>query len=196
MLPRNAWKVAVATAVAAAFVSFGHGGAGVVFVDGPPLGVTGGSGEPSCHQCHFDNELNAPGGSIDVRGLPDVFAPGEGYRLTVTLARKDLETGGFQMTARFLEGKDKGLKAGELRAAEERATVIENERRTMAYAQHTRMGTRATAVNTLTWRVDWIAPKVDGAVVFNVAAVAADGDISPFGDNVYLGELITASRRR
>ena len=40
------------------------------FKEGPYPNVTGGFGEQSCHLCHLDNPLNAPGGALEVSGVP------------------------------------------------------------------------------------------------------------------------------
>ena len=36
----------------------------LAFKEGPYPNVTGGFGEQSCHLCHLDNPVNAPGGSV------------------------------------------------------------------------------------------------------------------------------------
>lgn len=183
-----------AAAGAAALLAWLHSaGTGLAFVDGPPVGVTGGFGEHSCRQCHFDNDLNAPGGSIAITGLPESFAPGERYPLTVTLTREQLDAGGFQLAARFAGGERDGLQAGDLAPADERSNVLRDGRRAILYAQHTRAGTKPTAGGKAEWRVTWTAPQTAGKVVLNVAAVAADGDLSSFGDHVYIRELTTTS---
>ncbi len=184
----------MAAAGAAAFLLWLHAaGTGLAFVDGPPVGVTGGFGEQSCRQCHFDNELNAPGGSIAVTGLPETFRPGERYPLTVTLAREQLTAAGFQLAARFSGGEKDGTQAGDLAAASERSSVLKDGRRAILYAQHTRAGTVPTGGGKAEWRVIWTAPQAPGKVVLNLAAVAGDGDLSSFGDHVYMRELVTTS---
>ena len=48
------------------------------FREGPLPNMTGGFGEPSCHQCHLDNPIDAPGGRVTIAGVPPVYAPGRG----------------------------------------------------------------------------------------------------------------------
>jgi len=188
---RRGLRIACAALTGAVVLAWlGRAGPGQAFVDGPPLAATGGFGEVSCHQCHFDGDLNPPGGSISIAGLPQAFSPGEPYPLTVTLTRTGLATGGFQLTARFTDGEDKGRQAGDLRAIDARAVVLPNQRRTQAYAQHTRTGSSPTSPGTAVWRVDWIAPAAGHIVAFNLAAVAGDADLSSFGDSVYVREVI------
>ena len=43
------------------------------FKEGPYPNVTGGFGERSCHLCHLDNPINAPGGSVGLDGVPASF---------------------------------------------------------------------------------------------------------------------------
>lgn len=167
---------------------------GRAFVDGPPAGVTGGFNDVSCHQCHFDYEPGSPGGRLSIEGLPDVFEPGATYPLTVTLSRDGLNAGGFQLALRFADGGQRGRKAGELRSPDPRARVAQNERRDAAYAQHTKSGTEPTGAGVASWTLEWTAPADGGTVALHVAAVAGDGDLSPFGDFVYLAEMKTRSR--
>ena len=50
--------------------------AAFAFKEGPYPNVTGGFGEQSCHLCHLDNPINAPGGAVTLDGIPPAFAPG------------------------------------------------------------------------------------------------------------------------
>ena len=78
------------------------------YPEGPPPAHTGGFGEPTCQACHADNPLNAPGGSLALRGLPAVYAPATAYRVTITLRRPGLGRAGFQLAARFATGDQAG----------------------------------------------------------------------------------------
>lgn len=194
MPPRAAGILGTSILVAAGLGWVGHQGLGLAFLDGPPLGVTGAFGEASCHQCHFDGDLNAPGGAVEIKGVPGAFEAGERYSLTVTLSREGLKAGGFQLAARYADGERKGHRAGKLRARDTRARAAVTERGDATYVQHTKAGTEPATAGTLTWELEWIAPEGGGTVAFHAAAVAADGDVSPFGDVVYLRELITTRR--
>ncbi len=70
--------------------------------------MTGGFGEPSCHSCHLDNPVNAPGGRIQMMGVPPRFEPGRRYAITVELTRANLHRGGFKLSARFGSGTLRG----------------------------------------------------------------------------------------
>src|SRR5947209_19068315 len=67
------------------------------FKEGPYPNVTGGFGEQSCHLCHIDNPINAPGGSVALDGVPVTFVPGQTYPITVTISRGGLRRGGFEI---------------------------------------------------------------------------------------------------
>ena len=54
-----------------------------LYPEEPPPAHTGGFGEPTCLQCHFDGALNEPGGELRVEGLPEAYMPGETYTLDV-----------------------------------------------------------------------------------------------------------------
>jgi hypothetical protein len=116
--------------------------------------------------------------------VPERFEPGEDYEISVTLVRAGIGVGGFQLTARFESG---GTQAGALAPSEgskERVKVTTD--RGILYAHQTLSGSALMAADTARWTVRWTAPAEDGAaVVFNVAANAADEDDTTFGDYIY-----------
>ncbi len=160
------------------------------FVEGPFPAVTGGFGEPSCHQCHFDNPMSEPAGRLTVSGVPRTYAPGARYALKIALRRPGLSRGGFQIAARFASGPLAGAQAGSLAPADDRVQVVRDPARpAIAYAQHTVGGTRAPRAGELEWTVRWVAPeRARDPIVLHVAANAANDDASPLGDFIYVGE--------
>lgn len=165
------------------------------YADGAPLGHTGGFGEPSCHECHFDAPLNEPEGELRISFQRE---SAQSVRVRVVLARPGLEAGGFQLAARFVEGSRAGEQAGTLRAADDRVEVRADERTGVEYAGHGSEGTAPTAADTVSWTVRWTPPTsgADGGVRFHVAANAANADLSEFGDHIYLGEATWPPERR
>jgi hypothetical protein len=156
------------------------------FAEGPFPGFTGGFKEPTCQQCHMGNDLNAPGGTLTLSGVPPQFDPGEAYTLTVTLKKEGLEKGGFQLAARAATGAGAGRDAGMLQPIGGDCQVVKNADGTVTYIQHTPAGTNAAAPGSLTWKFRWIAPKTAGAPVeFDLAANAANNDASPMDDFIY-----------
>lgn len=157
---------------------------GAVYLDGPPPAHSGGFGEPTCGQCHFDNPLDAPGGMLALDGIPEAVTPGEVYPLTITLARPEMQRAGFQLSVRYGGGASAGSQAGTLLATDERVAV--DRAQGIEYIRHTEAGTALSAPDTVRWRFQWQAPdSAAGAIVFHTAANAANGDESALGDHVY-----------
>src|SRR5207237_461852 len=96
------------------------------YMDGPPPNMTGGFGEPSCHSCHLDKPVNAPGGWLVLSG-PTTYEPGRAYRITINLTREGLSRGGFEISARFSAGNQKGKQAGTWRALDARVQIVASE---------------------------------------------------------------------
>ena len=162
------------------------GGGGRVRRDGPPPAHTGGFGEPTCRQCHFDSQLNAPGGELVLRGLPDRYVAGQSYELTLLLRRAGMLRGGFQLAARFADGRAVGTQAGSLEPMDSLVAVV-RDTTAVQYLEHTRAGTALTpGSDSARWTFRWAAPaSASGAVIFHVAANAANDDDSPLGDYIY-----------
>lgn len=152
------------------------------YVRQPPLGHTGGFGEPTCHACHFGAGVNAGGGHVVLTGLPDSVEPGRVYRLTVALT-DTMERAGFMMSARHADGRQ----AGRLTPSDSsRVTVRSAGDQSVQYAHHTVAGTDLVGPNQGTWTVRWTAPSSPSdSVLVHVAANAANDDASAFGDDIY-----------
>jgi hypothetical protein len=153
------------------------------YADGAPPGFSGGFGELSCHACHFHEAVNSAPGRVALAGVPEQYAAGERYPLTVTLSRADMRTGGFQLTARFADG---GAQAGVLQAGagDEKRVKVERPG-AIEYAGQGRAGAQTVADDGLRWTLVWTAPSTGGAVQFHVAANAGNNDETVEGDFVY-----------
>jgi hypothetical protein len=158
------------------------------FKEGPYPNVTGGFGEQSCHLCHLDNPVNAPGGSLEIAGVPPSYTPGETYAITVRIAREDVRRAGFEIAARFASGKQKGRQAGTWRVVDARAQLIPGAvDKALTFVQHNLAGSRAPSRGANAWTVEWTAPaSPDAPIIFNVAGNASNNDDSPLGDYIYL----------
>jgi hypothetical protein len=167
------------------------------FKEGPYPNVTGGFGEQTCRLCHLDNPLNAPGGALQLEGIPPAFTPGQTYPVTVTISREGLRRGGFEIAARFATGKQKGRQAGSWRLLDNRAQLIPGAVDTaLVFVQHNQTGSRTAAPGSNTWTMEWTAPAASaGAVQFNVAANASNNDDSPLGDYIYVKTVRTSPSR-
>jgi hypothetical protein len=169
------------------------------FKAGPPPGVTGGFGEPTCRKCHFDNELNDLGGRTSLVGLPAEpgYRPGDSYELSVVLRRAGMLRAGFQIAARVATGPDSGAPAGVLTPIDQRTAVVWDTTRHLGYLEHTAAGTTVNG-DSARWRFRWTAPPGSKAtmVVFHWAANAANDDDSPLGDFIHTGAVRVRMRPR
>ena len=163
------------------------------YLDGPPTAHAGGFGGETCHACHFENELDEPGGSLTLDGVPDTFDPSVAYRITVSLERPGMGRAGFQLAARVSEGDRAREPAGTLQPLEgdERVQIVAAPDG-VTYAQHTEPGTVLTGPEATSWTVEWRPPAVTAtSVAFHVAANAANDDASEFGDFIYTAAATT-----
>jgi hypothetical protein len=160
-----------------------------VLPDRPPLAHTGGFGEPTCLECHFDDPINDKGGVFTLAGVPDRYEPGKSYPITVRLGRKEIARGGFELSTRIAEGPSAGHQAGRLEATDNRVNLADSTRADVGavqYARHNRAGSDVGKTDTLEWVVKWTAPaSAAGAVIFHAAGNAANDDNSPLGDYIY-----------
>ena len=181
----------MSTALAAALLAAGMRlVASHAYPDGAPPGFTGGFREDNCTACHFHETLNAAPGKLAIDGLPAAFAPGERYTLTITLTRDGMKRAGFQLAARFKDGKQAGSLAPGSTDGER--VKVENQDGVL-YAGQKKAGSEIRDAGTARWSVEWVAPAGGGPVIFNVAANAADGDERVDGDFIYTATLEAAA---
>ena len=158
----------------------------VHYKDGAPPGMTGGFGGENCHSCHFDQVLDNPDGLLEVTGVPVSYQPDSIYRIKIHVARPGLGKAGFALAARF----DENTPAGQLATLDSTARIAGDAEAT-PYATHTKAGALIEG-DTATWNLNWTAPsESDRSAVFNIAANAANGDDSEFGDWIYTVEVLS-----
>ena len=166
---------------------------GPAFPDRPPLGHTGGFGEPTCARCHAGDALNSISGLLALEGLPSVYQTGMRYRLTVTLTRPRMLRSGFQLAIRFAGEDPPGRTAGTLRRIDDRVQLADSLG--VVYAFHTGVGSVLTAPGHATWTFEWVAPNDSGkTVVAHLAANAANDDASELGDYTYADSVVSQPR--
>ncbi|MCW9705636.1 choice-of-anchor V domain-containing protein [Fodinibius salsisoli] len=153
---------------------------------------TGGFGEETCRSCHFDYDLNPDGGSLSVAGIPKTIDAGQSLTITITVDRKKLGKGGFQLSARYPDGRQAGRFEIE---GNSRIMATSSIPDSLQYVQHSKAGTKPTAQSEARWQINWKAPKtVSDTIIFNIAVNAANGDQSEFGDFIYAQEITVAHR--
>jgi hypothetical protein len=158
------------------------------FGDGPPVSRTGGFGEQNCRECHWENPLNDGGARVELHGIPQILSPDSAYRLSVQLRHPAMKIAGFQISARFESGANRGKQAGSFRVLDDRAQVQRNDTIGVSYVGHTRKGTVLSAPGVALWTFEWTPPPAaSDTIVFHVAANAADDTNSEGGDLIYVG---------
>jgi hypothetical protein len=185
-----AWLLALAGAPLAVSPTRGHATA-IPYADGAAPGFTGGGGEQACDACHFEAAPNTPPGRLAVEGLPERFAPGERYPVTVTLSRPGMKMAGFQLAVRFADGTQAGTLAA---GPDDQPRVAVETQGGIQYANQKRPGTTLTGTDTARWSLVWTAPSTGGPVSLHVSANAADGDDSARGDYVFTATASSAPR--
>ena len=163
---------------------------GIAYREGPAANVTGGFGEPSCRECHFDQPLNDASGRLSLSGVPDQYRGRQPYQITVTVDRPGMRRGGFEISARFASGAVQGTQAGSWRALDDRVQIIRSETDpALLFVQHNGAGSVTANAGSASWTMEWAAPQSATDVVqFNVAANASNDDASPLGDYIYVRE--------
>jgi len=159
--------------------------AAVQYAAHPPLGHTGGFGEPTCQACHFGRGLNEGDGTLTVTGLPDTVETGRSYSLAISLEAA-MERAGFMLALRHPDG----TQAGRLRSDDTTRVAVGTVDSTgVQYGHHTLDGTALTDPGRSAWALRWTAPKAPGdSIAVHVAANAANDDASAFGDDIYSTE--------
>ena len=149
---------------------------------GPPADRSGVSGVTcSTSGCHNDRSANAGGGSVSIAGLPAEWTPGVPYPLQVSVSHSGASRYGFQMTAVDSNGAQAGGFVIGTGTAIQSGSV---GGKTIEHMQH------SVASPNNTFSFSWTAPETSstGAVRFNVAANAANGNFNRFGDFIYFRE--------
>lgn len=203
MTPRPALLACALFALASA-ASLATGGAR--YASGPLPSHTGAPAigahpaETNCTLCHTagsEPNLNAPGGSLEILDLPEMYAPGITYRLRVRLSSDRTAPAperrwGFQLTAvNALDGTGAGtftVRGGG--GPEDTLQVVNGDPQepwpTRAYVEHAFGGVNGGAPGPVEWSFDWTAPEQGlGTVLFCAAGNAANGSEEPSGDWIY-----------
>lgn len=150
-----------------------------------PGPFTGGFGEDTCHSCHFDYPLNTEEAGLAVEGIPEQYEAGATYPITLTVTRTQLQQAGFQLSSRYGDGSQAGTFAYHSSRISETET-----RRTIQYLQHSAAGSQPSSPDSAQWSLKWQAPdRPSGTIHFHIAANAANGDASAFGDFILVQSL-------
>jgi uncharacterized protein (TIGR03437 family) len=171
------------------------------YAEGPDAGFAGVPGElGTCTQCHSGGSGS---GSVTVafaNGL--TYTPGVTQHVVVTVADPVQRRWGFELTARpssstttmagsFTPGSDGFTQLvcslpgfGTEQQGDTCPTSL-----TLAYIEHTLLGTRDGTTGSVTFQFDWTPPSSNvGNIVVYVAANAANGNGNTTGDHIYTNQ--------
>jgi uncharacterized protein (TIGR03437 family) len=175
--------------VAAVFVFFAIPVVVYTFSLSPPLQRTGGFSEQTCVACHSGTPLNVGPGNVTI-GAPASYVPGTTSPITVTIQSSSIDRRkwGFELSARFRDGRQAGSFAAVGPTAVQTASGIQ-------YAVHQPAQTTPAGTSSFAYTVNWTAPSdTSGAdIVFNAAANAANGDSTSAGDYIFSAEVVIAA---
>jgi len=177
--------LALAPAAPASRLELGTGFTGAPNLGGYPSEMHCGSGSG----CHSSGGLNQQG-QVEIMGLPDRYAPGATYTLTVRLS-SDMTISdssrrwGFEITAARLDTGERAgtFAAGSLVKQEDEGTFGFRE-----YVSHSVAALKLGQTSPVSWTLDWTAPVENvGRVGVYVSALAANGDLWRYDDYAYAG---------
>ncbi len=177
-------------------------GCGVMhaYSSGPDPRYTGAPGDNSsaCTACHSGKAINSGSGSVKIL-MPNgnSYIPGVAQHIAVQVSDSQQHRWGFQMTARLKSDQANG-QAGDFNPSDGFTQVVCDNFNPkpcpssgmVQFIEHTLAGGRSGVGGGVTFEFDWTPPAADsGAIVFYVAANAANGDGSSNGDHIYTASL-------
>jgi len=195
--PRFAYVIAALLFAAGTTLAF----ATIESAHGPLPSVTGAAalgGKPeewNCTLCHSGDRdnLNTPGGRVEILNIPRPYTPGQTYPLTVRLrsdstAYSATRHWGFELTA-VRKSNGTGVGTFVLPNPDTLQIVMGDpagDFASRAYVEHTFIGTRAGLAGPVQWTFSWRAPATDvGMIYFFCAGNAADGTFDPGNDFIF-----------
>ena len=143
------------------------------YPENPPVAHTGGFGEPTCHTCHFDGDLNDGLADLSFLGLESTYLPGQSYAFGITLKRKDMHQAGFQLSIRDTLGHQ----AGTFVVVDARIAIDTSN--DIQYVRHSPEGTElvhedSSSMGTFTW----VAPDSVEAVYLHLSTLMPQMEMS------------------
>ncbi len=158
---------------------------------GAPPGRTGAPPGDNCTVCH-QGTVNSGAGSLKIEfSNGSTYAPGQTYKVRVTLADPAAQRWGFELTARM--GADKLDKVGSFAIDNSTLTQFSPGSTPGEYVTHTTAGTSPGTTGSSSWEVNWTAPAAGtGPVTFYAAGNAANNNGANTGDLIYTTSLTVA----
>ena len=159
-----------------------------------PASHTGAPDEKTCTEsgCHDDNKINKGSAnlSIEIGDKTAKYIAGQTYSIKIKIEDENVSRFGFQVVALSTE-TNKNI--GKFTITDKERTQIVNNAYKLEdrqYVTYTFNGTDAVKKGLGEWTVNWTAPSTTNeAVVFYVAAVSGNDDMTDKGDFVYTNKL-------
>lgn len=159
------------------------------FSSGPLDGLTNAPGEGNCTACHGSFALNSGAGTLGISGLPQSYAPGTSYVVTISLADPQALRWGFEFTILDSEG----VSVGALSPVDANTQISTGGAFNRTYAKHTTAGNQLNTPDSVTWDVNWLAPAAGaGDLTLYVAGNAANANFSTSGDYIYTTSMVSS----
>jgi hypothetical protein len=156
---------------------------------GAPPGMTGAPPGDNCTSCHTGSANSGPGSLMVEFPNGNTYAPGQTYKLRVTLSDPAAERWGFQITAR--RGAQQLDLAGVFSIEEPGRTQFAPGSAPGEFVTHTFDGTAPGTSGANSWEVNWTAPAAGaGPVTFYAAGNAANNDGTHDGDSIYVTAMV------
>jgi len=179
-------------------------GAGILYENGPLPSYTGAPAvakkpaEFNCTLCHLNfawNNLNTPGGAVEILDLPQTYNVGLVYPIRVRLSTDSTAAfpercWGFQITA-VRASNGEGCGTFVLPDPDSMRVVAAADGEypgfgSRTYAEQTALGDHDGLASPVEWRLSWRAPNIpQGSVYFFCAGNATNGNQDPGGDFVF-----------
>ncbi|RAJ99052.1 choice-of-anchor V domain-containing protein [Aliidiomarina maris] len=152
----------------------------LAFPEGAEPKLTGGQGFDDCSSCHFAGPDKRETSGIELHGLAEQMVPGAWYQLTLEVTDPEQQVGGFQLAFRDLAT---GESVGEFDMGDGQLILPHDNVNFLGHSKPQR-AEQVDGDKVTRWQFVWRAGDAE-SLELSVAAVAADGDDSSLGDNVY-----------
>jgi fibronectin type 3 domain-containing protein len=146
-----------------------------------PIARTGAPGDDgTCRDCHDNYKLNPDDGYVSLTGLPESYAPGTSYILTVSVYSYDRERFAFEFT---IVSDTQEQATGSFTIINSTTTMLDGGNK---YIKTTRYGYDNPTNYMKTWQFQWNSPsKAEAPVTFYGVGMGSDCDNDEDGDRVY-----------
>jgi len=149
----------------------------MAYPEGAPWGASDPDAAENCESCHFDYAPVRASAALSVEGLPGKAEPGRTYRLRVRFDMPDAVIAGFQMLAKAEHGA-----AGEFASTHPDIEYLGAAIRSTVPLRND---------GGIQWALTWTAPQATaGTVTLFLAAMRANDDGSPFGDQAHFRSFV------